>query len=67
MMETQASTKKATSAMGRTLALVYGAISYLIFLAATLYAIGFVGDLIVPKTIDTGPAVPFMHSLIPSL
>jgi protein-S-isoprenylcysteine O-methyltransferase Ste14 len=64
MMETQAGTEKTTSAMGRMLALVYGAVSYLIFLATTLYAIGFVGDLVVPKTIDTGPAVPFIHALL---
>jgi len=64
MMETHAGTKKVTSAMGRTLAFMYGAVSYVIFLAATLYAIGFVGDLIVPKAIDTGPAVPFMQALL---
>jgi protein-S-isoprenylcysteine O-methyltransferase Ste14 len=63
-MATQTDTKKATIAWGRTLALVYGAISYLIFLFTTLYAIGFVGDLIVPKTIDTGQSVPFIHALI---
>jgi protein-S-isoprenylcysteine O-methyltransferase Ste14 len=63
-MATQTGTKKTTIARGRTLALVYGSISYLIFLFSALYAIGFVGDLIVPKTIDTGQSVPFMHALI---
>jgi protein-S-isoprenylcysteine O-methyltransferase Ste14 len=63
-MSTQTETKKAAMARGRTLALVYGAISYLIFLFAAFYAIGFVGDLIVPKTVDTGQAVPFMHALL---
>lgn len=41
--------------MGRLLSFIFGAISYIIFLGSFLYAIGFVGDLWVPKSINTGP------------
>ncbi len=43
---------------------VYGVACYLFFLAAFLYAIAFVGDLPVPKTIDSGTAGALVPSLI---
>lgn len=40
--------------MGGIISVLYGGIVYLIFLAAFLYAIAFVGNLPAPKTIDSG-------------
>lgn len=45
-------------------AFVYGVTSYVVFLASFLYAVGFVGNLIVPKAIDTGPAGPVGQALL---
>ncbi len=48
--------------MSRLLAALYGVISYVVFLGSFLYAIGFVGNLIVPKSIDTGSATPLSEA-----
>ena len=50
--------------MGRVLSFVYGVVSYLIFFVTFLYAIGFVGNLFVPKAIDTGVPESVGKSLV---
>lgn len=50
--------------MGRILAFIYGIISYTAFLAAFCYAIAFVGDFYVPKTINSGEVGAFLPSLL---
>jgi methanethiol S-methyltransferase len=50
--------------MGGIVAALYGAVVYLIFLATFLYAIAFVGNLPVPKTIDSGAPGGLWTSLL---
>jgi protein-S-isoprenylcysteine O-methyltransferase Ste14 len=50
--------------MGGVASFLYGVIVYLVFLGTFLYAISFVGDLPVPKTIDTGQAGLLAPALI---
>jgi methanethiol S-methyltransferase len=50
--------------MGRVIALLYGVVAYLAFLVTVLYAIGFVGSLVVPKAIDDGAVVPVVLALV---
>jgi methanethiol S-methyltransferase len=44
-------------------AAVYGLICYAVFLGSFLYAIGFVGDLVVPKTIDSASSTQLPAAL----
>src|SRR6516162_7358492 len=53
--------------MGRIIGFLYGLVPYLVFLGAFLYAIGFVTNLWVPKTIDTGSDVPIDEGLVTNI
>jgi len=50
--------------MSKALAFVYGIVCYVIFLLTFVWAIGFVTDLVVPKTIDSGLAGPVLISFL---
>ncbi|HQX25805.1 MAG TPA: isoprenylcysteine carboxylmethyltransferase family protein [Pseudomonadota bacterium] len=53
--------------LGRLLILLYGIASYALFFATFLYAIGFIGNLWVPKSIDALPGVPLWQALLTNL
>ena len=50
--------------MAGLVAFIYGIVAYGVTLVALLYLIGFTGNLIVPKTIDSGAAGPLLQSVI---
>jgi protein-S-isoprenylcysteine O-methyltransferase Ste14 len=49
--------------MGRITAFAYGIVCYVAFLATFLYAVGFLGNFGVPKSIDSGAEIPFVQAL----
>lgn len=53
--------------MGRSITFIYGIAVYVVFLVTFLYSIGFVGNLLVPKSIDSGAQGPLVASLVINL
>ncbi len=49
--------------MGKIVTLAYGAATYSLFLLTFLYAVGFLGNLVVPKSLDSGPVGPWQAAL----
>lgn len=50
--------------MARFATLAFGAVAYAYFLATFLYAMGFVANFLVPKSIDSGAPAPLAEALI---
>lgn len=53
--------------MSRWLILLYGVVTYVVFLASLLYAVGFIGGFVVPKTIDSGPVTDTTKAILINL
>lgn len=48
----------------RVATFIFGVICYLLFFGTFLYAAGFVGNIFVPKSIDSGPSGPLSEALL---
>ena len=53
--------------MGSFFLFVYGLVVHAFFLATFLYAIGFVGNIVVSRSIDTGALAPLAEALTANL
>jgi len=60
-------TQRRSHLMARLGALLYGLASYAVFFVTFLYAVGFLENLAVAKTIDSGPAGPMVQALVVNL
>jgi methanethiol S-methyltransferase len=53
--------------MRKFVALIYGLVSYVLFAISLLYAVGFVGGFVVPKTINSGDVAPLPEAIVNNL
>jgi protein-S-isoprenylcysteine O-methyltransferase Ste14 len=53
--------------MSRLVVFAYGVVAYGVFFVTYLYAAGFVGNLVVPKSLDSAPTAPFGTALLINL
>lgn len=53
--------------MKRVIALLYGVVCYAVFFAAFLYLIGFLGNFLVPRSVDVGPEATLAAALVINL
>jgi protein-S-isoprenylcysteine O-methyltransferase Ste14 len=51
------------TAAGGVFAVLYGCVAYAVFFATFLYAVGFVGNLFVPKSVDSGSPASLFETL----
>jgi methanethiol S-methyltransferase len=62
-MDGQSSFNNSRGVIMGLIAAVYGVLCYTVFLGSFLYAIGFIGDLVVPKAIDSAPSADMPEAL----
>jgi hypothetical protein len=50
--------------MAALFSVIYGLAAYALFQGTLLYAVGFVGNLMVPKSVDVGASAPMLESIV---
>ncbi|MBV9350582.1 MAG: isoprenylcysteine carboxylmethyltransferase family protein [Mycobacterium sp.] len=50
--------------VNRAVAIIYGAVAYLTFLVSFLYEIGFIGNIVVPRSVDRAIAAPIGQAAV---